>query len=84
MADKIEDPKLPKEPRKIIHISTTLLQYEKDPLCIGLPTITALCNDGTVWTLSQQRQRGWEKVVDIPQDEEQIDRPKPKEIGKFD
>lgn len=83
MADKIEEP-TPKEPRKIIQISTTLYQNESDALFVGVPTITALCNDGTVWTLSQQRQRGWEKVVDIPQDEEQIDKPRSKEIGKFD
>lgn len=62
--------------RKIIQVSTTVGIKE-------MPTMTALCDDGTVWTLIPARQVGWEKLVDIPQDtdKDRIDR---EDLGKFE
>ena len=63
-------------PRKIIQISTTVGLKE-------MPTISALCDDGTVWTLIPARQVGWEKLTPIPQDndKDKIDRD---DLGKFE
>lgn len=62
--------------RKIISICTTVGLKE-------MPTITALCDDGTVWTLIPARQVGWEKLTPIPQDNDK-DRPVRDDLGKFD
>lgn len=62
--------------RKITNICTTV--GLKD-----MPTITALCDDGTVWTLIPARQVGWEKLTPIPQDNDK-DRPVRDDLGKFE
>lgn len=61
--------------RKIIQISTTVVMRD-------MPTISALCDDGTVWTMIPERQVGWEKITPIPQDNDN-DRPERDDIGKF-
>lgn len=66
--------------RKIIQISTA---YKRGASDRDIPAITAVCDDGTIWTLIQTRQSGWEKVVDIPQDSDNKDRPKRDDVGKF-
>lgn len=62
--------------RKIIQICTTVGLKE-------MPTISALCDDGSVWTLIPARQVGWERLTPIPQDtdKDRIDR---EDLGKFE
>ena len=62
--------------RKIIQISTTVGLKE-------MPTISALCDDGTVWTMIPARQVGWERFTPIPQDSDK-DRPARDDLGKFE
>lgn len=52
--------------RRIIQISTAITTGENDTYTV------ALCDDGTVWSLFNER--NWVRLVDIPQDQETDDR----------
>lgn len=49
--------------RKIIQIASEYLGEKY----VEPSTVLALCNDGTVWSLNEDR-KGWGKLPDIPQD----------------
>ena len=47
-----------KQPRKVIQL-TAIHQHEGDDL------VVALCDDGSIWVLSNIE--GWEQIADVPQ-----------------
>lgn len=53
--------------RKIIQISESLTAADICGVCWH---ISALCDDGTIWAFDNAGKK-WEKLPDIPQDDEQ-------------
>lgn len=53
-------------PRKIIQIATTQMENTYTTQCNSI--IIGLCDDGSVWTITDNNNSFWERLPDIPQD----------------
>ncbi len=53
-------------PRKIIQIATTQMENTYHTQCNSI--IVGLCDDGSVWTITDNVNTVWERLPDIPQD----------------